>query len=221
MNLVSNSSELTLSDGVCLHQRYLSVNGVRLHLLEAGSGPLVILLHGFPENCYGWLGQIPALVKAGYRVVAPDLRGYNLSEKPKGLNAYRLDQLASDVEALIFALGEDAAHVVGHDWGGVIAWMVAMMFPERVRKLIIINAPHPTRYLQLLWRTTQLLRSWYVFFFWCPYWPERIIRMNRFQRVRQLFMNDPIKPGVYPNAQIDGFINGLSISNALTAGLNY
>ena len=221
MNLVSNSSELTLSDGVCLRQRYLSVNGVRLHLLEAGSGPLVILLHGFPENCYGWLGQIPALVKAGYRVVAPDLRGYNLSEKPKGLNAYRLDLLALDIEALIIALGEDSAHVVGHDWGGVIAWMVAMMFPERVRKLIIINAPHPTRYLQMLWRTTQLLRSWYVFFFLCPYWPERIIRMNRFQRVRQLFMNDPIKPDVYSNAQIDGFIKGLSISNALTSGLNY
>ena len=221
MTFISDTKEEALYEGPSFRHSYLSVNGVRLHLLEAGSGPLVILLHGFPENCYAWSGQIPPLVKAGFRVVAPDLRGYHASDKPKGIHAYRLDQLASDVEALILALGEDSAYVVGHDWGGVIAWMVAMMFPERVRKLIIINAPHPTRYLQMLWRTTQLLRSWYVFFFLCPYLPERIIKMNRCQRVRHLFMNDPIKSDVYSSDQIDLFILGLSLPKALTSGLNY
>src|SRR5687768_2847555 len=103
------------------------VNNVRLHWVEAGEGPPVLLLHGFPEFWWEWRHQIPALAQAGFRAVAPDLRGYNLSERPRGVSAYRIENLVDDVEGLIRHLGVERAHVVGHDWGGLIAWWLAML----------------------------------------------------------------------------------------------
>src|SRR5947209_14470052 len=118
--------------------RQALVNGVRLHLVEAGSGPPVVLLHGFPEFWYAWRHQIPALAAAGFRVVAPDQRGYNLSDKPPDVGSYRLENLAGDVAGLIRATGRERAAVVGHDWGGAVAWAIAMRHPERVERLVIL-----------------------------------------------------------------------------------
>src|SRR5919199_846997 len=119
------------------------VNGVRLHYVEAGEGPLVVLLHGFPEFWYSWRKQIPALAAAGFRVLAPDLRGYNLSDKPPGTHAYRMEMLTADVAGLIAHAGGGRAAVVGHDWGGAVAWMMPLRHPAAVSRLVILNAPHP------------------------------------------------------------------------------
>ena len=123
----------------------LPTNGIVLHAAMAGAadGKLVVLLHGFPEFCYGWRRQIGPLAQAGLRVAAPDQRGYNLSDKPDGVAAYTLDALADDVLGLANALGRDRFAVVGHDWGGVVAWHLAGRNPERVSRAAILNAPHP------------------------------------------------------------------------------
>lgn len=159
-----------------LADRFADVGtGVRLHYVEAGEGPLVVLLHGFPDFWWSWRHQIPVLVEAGFRVVAPDMRGYGQSDAPPSWRDYRMETLAADVAGLIEALGEERAFVVGHDWGAAVAWMVATLHPERVERLAILNVPHPDTMLQTL-RTSprQLLHSWYMFFFQIPWVPERL-----------------------------------------------
>jgi pimeloyl-ACP methyl ester carboxylesterase len=123
-----------------LNHLYLQTNGITLHVVEAGpeKGPLVILLHGFPEFWYGWRYQIEALADAGFRVLAPDQRGYNLSDKPRGISAYNPDELAADIIGLIDAVGREKAYVAGHDWGGAVAWWTAVKYPQRLEKLIIL-----------------------------------------------------------------------------------
>ena len=201
--------------------RYATVNGVRLHYVEYGKGPLIVLLHGFPECWYAWRYQLPALAEAGYRVVAPDLRGYNLSDKPKGVAAYRLECLVADVKALIQALGEDSAVVVGHDWGGVIAWQLAMTDPQVVKKLIILNAPHPQRYLEALKTPGQLFRSWYVLFFQLPWLPELLIRGFGFASLRQRLLNEPVHADAFDEASVKVYQQALAHPGALTGALNY
>ena len=165
--------------GVPLRSRTVAGAGVRLHLVEAGpaDGPLVLLLHGFPEFWYGWRHQIPALAAAGYRVWAPDQRGYNRSGRPAAVSAYALDRLADDARALLDAAGAERARVVGHDWGAVVAWALALQTPERVERLAILNVPHPVAFRRFLRRpSVQWLKSWYVLFFQVPALPERTLR---------------------------------------------
>lgn len=155
-------------DETRLEHKFIETNGVRLHVVLAGpaDGPLLILLHGFPEFWYGWRRQIEPLAQAGFRVVVPDQRGYNLSEKPDGANAYAIDVLARDVTGLIEALGRQQACLAGHDWGAAVAWHTAARYPERVQKLVILNVPHPAVMIDTLRRSPrQLLKSWYIFFF--------------------------------------------------------
>jgi pimeloyl-ACP methyl ester carboxylesterase len=123
--------------------RDLSANGVRLHVAEAGEGPLVLLLHGFPQFWWTWRHQLTALADAGFRAVAPDLRGYGASDKPP--RGYDLPTLSADVAALVRALGERDAVVVGHDWGGLLAWTVAALHPRTVRRLVVVSMAHPRR----------------------------------------------------------------------------
>lgn len=160
--------------GVDLRDGFAEVaDGVTLHYVEAGTGPLVLLLHGFPEFWYGWRAQIRPLVEAGYRVVAPDLRGYNLSSKPTEFEDYTADKPAADIAALIRALGSEKAAVVGHDWGGSIGWTLAMNSPEVVERLVILNAAHPRKLNEGLKNPRQLERSWYFFYFQLMGTPER------------------------------------------------
>ncbi len=165
--------------GVPLRSRTVAGAGVRLHVVEAGpeDGPLVLLLHGFPEFWLGWRAQIPALAAAGFRVWAPDQRGYNRSDAPPDVAAYTLDRLVDDAVALLDAAGADRARVVGHDWGAVVAWGLAVREPERVERLAILNVPHPVAFRRFLRRpSAQWLRSWYIGFFQLPVLPEVALR---------------------------------------------
>lgn len=163
---------------------FIKVNNIQLHYVEEGSGELVILLHGFPEFWYSWRNQIPVLSKK-YRVVAPDMRGYNLSEKPANVSDYNMNMLAKDIAELVKALGEEKAIVVGHDWGAAVAWAVAALHPEVVKKLAILNVPHPSEMKRALmsFNFSQLKKSWYIFFFQLPFLPERIVGTQRFFKV--------------------------------------
>jgi epoxide hydrolase 4 len=209
----------TLSDLVEYH--YAALGDVRLHYVEAGEGPLVVLLHGFPQFWYMWRFQIPALVEAGFRVVAPDMRGYNLSEKPRGVRSYRVELLARDVARLILACGEESAAVVGHDWGAAVAWVTAMVHPGRVKRLGILNVPHPERFARGLLRLAQLLRSWYMFFFQVPRLPEKVLAAGDFASLRYTLRNEPVRPGAFTDEDIELYAEALARPGALTAALNY
>lgn len=208
-------------DESSLLHRYLEGNGVRLHYVEAGSGPLVVLLHGFPEYWYTWRYQIPALVAAGYRVVAPDLRGYAHSSKPEPVGAYAVDHVADDVARLIAECGEQRAVVIGHDWGGATAWRLAMRHPEVIERLVILNMPHPVVFARALRTPQQLLRSWYIFFFQLPWLPEALLASHDYAVMRQLFENDPVRPGAYSPEDVDRMVKAMAMPGAATAAINY
>src|SRR3954469_11330917 len=201
-----------------LHDGYAEVGDVKLHYVEAGDGPLVVLLHGFPEFWYGWRNQIAPLVKAGFRVVAPDLRGYNLSSKPDRFTDYTADKMAADISGLIHELGAESAMVVGHDWGGSIAWSLAMNHPEVVDRLAILNAAHPRRLNEGLRHPRQLLRSWYFFYFQFPRLPERRAR-RRHWRFFKRFLRAPRPP--YTAEELDRYVEAWSQPGAATAMIDY
>lgn len=146
-------------------QRVVVTKNLKLHVSELGEGPPVLLLHGFPECWYGWHAIMPKLAAAGYRAIAPDLRGYNKSDKPESVDDYALDTLASDVPALLDALGLTSVALVGHDWGAAVAWTAAMNHPERVECLIVMNMPHPVRFAEAWQTLRQRVRSFYFYFF--------------------------------------------------------
>lgn len=200
--------------------RETRVNGVRLHLVEYGEGPLVVLLHGFPEFWYSWRHQIGALAEAGYRVIAPDMRGYNLSEKPKGLASYRMEALVGDVLGLIKDAGEESAVVVGHDWGGVVAWQVALRHPRVVEKLAILNAPHPVVFAKKLRTWEQFQKSLYILQFQSPF-AERVIRRDGFALLDKLLQRDPVHTEAFSEEDRRLYCEALGQEGALTAGLNY
>jgi pimeloyl-ACP methyl ester carboxylesterase len=201
-----------------LREGYAELGDVTLHFVEAGAGPLVVLLHGFPEFWYGWREQIAPLVAAGFRVVAPDLRGYNLSSKPTGFADYTADKLADDVRDLISWLGAESAVVVGHDWGGSVAWTLAMNHPEVVERLVILNAAHPRRLNEGLKTLRQLFRSWYFFYFQFPRLPERRAR-SRHWRFLKRFLRDA-RPPYTPN-ELDQYVEAWSQPGAATGMIDY
>lgn len=201
--------------------REASVNGVRLHYVEAGSGPLVVLLHGFPEFWYSWRHQIPALAAAGFRVLAPDLRGYNLSDKPPGVSAYRVEILVEDVAGLIRHAGEEKASIAGHDWGGVLAWYFAMRHAEMVDRLVILNAPHPAAYRRELRSWAQLRKSWYVFLFQVPGLAELLIGAGDYDLVGRMLRRQPVHREAFSPEDVRHYKHALARPGALTAALNY
>lgn len=197
------------------------VNGVRLHYVEAGAGPLVVLLHGFPEFWYSWRHQIPVLAGAGFRVIAPDMRGYNLSDKPEGTDAYRVELLVDDVAGLVRHAGEERATLVGHDWGGLVAWYAAILRPEVVERLGVINAPHPAAYRRELFRSTQALRSWYAGFFQLPVLPETAVSAGDFALVEHVLRSEPVREGAFSDEDIRLYKEALAQPGALTSAINY
>lgn len=201
--------------------RWCEVDGVRLHFVEAGTGPLVVLLHGFPEFWYSWRRQIGPLVAAGSRVVALDQRGYNLSGKPPGVHAYRIERLVDDVAGLILALGESAADVVGHDWGGAIAWMLAIRHPQRVRRLAVLNGPHPRRMAEELRLPRQLRRSWYMFLFQLPWLPEWLLARDGYRGLLTTMSRDVVTAGAFTDADLAAYRAAIAMPGALTSALNY
>lgn len=199
-----------------------SVNGVTLHWAEQGEGPVVVLLHGFPEFWYSWHHQLPALAAAGFRAVAPDLRGYGLSGKPRGIRAYRIETLVADVAELVRGLGAGRAHVVGHDWGGVLAWYLPLFHPEVCASVTVLNAPHPVAFRRALKTSPdQRRRSRYVFFFQLPFLPERAMRKGNFAVLEKMLRRDPVRPGTFTDEDIRLYKEALARPGALTSAINY
>ncbi len=201
-----------------LREGYADLGDVQLHYVEAGKGPLVVLLHGFPEFWYGWRLQILPLAAAGFRVVVPDMRGYNLSSRPGGIEAYGTDKLAADVLGLIHERGAESALLVGHDWGGTAAWVTAMNHPEVVDRLAILNAAHPRKLSQGLHHPGQLRKSWYFFFFALPDLPENVVEANRWHFFRH-FLHDA-SPAYTPE-DMERYIEAWSQPGAATGMINY
>jgi epoxide hydrolase 4 len=201
-----------------LREGYAEVGSQRLHYVEAGEGPLVVLLHGFPEFWYAWRQQITPLAAAGFRVVAPDTRGYNLSSKPEGVAAYDVGLLADDIKELIHERGAESAMVAGHDWGGSIAWTLAMNHPEVVDRLAILNAAHPRKLSQGLHHPDQLRKSWYFFFFALPELPETVVHANHWHFFRH-FLRDAQPP--FTPEQTDRYVEAWSQPGASTGMINY
>jgi epoxide hydrolase 4 len=188
-----------------VHYERIDVGGLTLRVAQAGppDGPLVVLLHGFPESSFGWRQQVPALAAAGFRVWAPDGRGYAGSDAPPGIDAYAMPRLVDDVVDLIDAAGRDRAHVVGHDWGGVVAWKVAEGHPERVERLCVLNAPHPRVHQTLLRRRPrQTLKSLYMLFFQFPLLPEALLGA-RDHRALANAMRRSSRPGTFDEAELE------------------
>ncbi|WP_287747434.1 alpha/beta fold hydrolase [Methylobacterium sp.] len=206
-----------------IETRSIRVRGQVLHLAEAGpeDGPLVLLLHGFPEFWYGWRRQIGPLAAAGLRVVAPDQRGYGRSSKPDGLSAYHLDEVAADVVGLADAFGRPTVQVVGHDWGGLVAWRAAAQYPERIARAAILNAPHPDAFGAYARRTpSQLLRSGYIGVFQLPWLPEAMMRAGTFALLRRALTGSS-RPGTFDEAALARYAEAWAEPGALTGMLNW
>ena len=206
-----------------LEDLWFEREGVRLHAVAAGpkDGPLVILLHGFPEFWYSWHKQIGPLAEAGFRVVAPDQRGYNLSSKPPNIAGYAISNLVADVIAIADQLGQDKFYLAGHDWGAAVAWATALFEPERLHKLAILNVPHPAVFLRTV-RTNprQMLRSWYIAFFQLPRIPEWRFSSNNFaEGVKALVASS--RPGTFTADDLEQYRKAWSNPGTVTAMINW
>jgi epoxide hydrolase 4 len=206
-----------------LEHNTIETNGIRLHVVQAGpkSGVPVVLLHGFPEFWYGWRKQIPALVEAGCRVIVPDQRGYNLSDKPKGVKNYSVDILVEDIIGLIDALGYEKVNLVGHDWGAIVAWALAIKHPERLHKLSIMNVPHPAVMKRFLQRDLeQMRRSWYAMFFQLPWLPELALSVSDW-RAAVGALRESDESLSFTNEDIEKYKEAWSQPDAMTSMLNW
>ena len=201
--------------------RMVQVGDIQLHVAEAGTGPLVLLLHGFPEFWYSWRHQIPVLAEAGYRVAAPDLRGYGQSDKPEGLDGYTVGGLAKDVVGLVSALGEQRATIVGHDWGGSAAWLLGMAHPKLVDRLVICNAPHPAAFAKSLRDPLQLLRFSYMAFFQVPVIPEALLGARDAAGLRWFMRAAATRPDAFPDEELDRYAAAWAEPGALRGALAY
>jgi pimeloyl-ACP methyl ester carboxylesterase len=203
-----------------INHGFADVGDVRLHYAECGTGEdLVILLHGFPEFWYSWRHQLPVLAER-YHVVAPDMRGFNLSDKPAGIKNYRIDLLVADVLGLIKYFGKKKAAIVAHDWGAGVAWALAQRHPEAVSKLVALQVPPPAA-----WRANftlrQLRRSWYMFFFQLPRVPEWWASVNDFARVEKMYRKTSVRPEAFTDSDIALYKEALKQPGVLTSSLNY
>ena len=197
------------------------VNGVRLHYVTQGVGPLLILLHGFPEFWYSWRYQIPALAKH-FTVVAPDMRGYNESDKPSGVAHYHIDRLTGDVQGLIRAFHEERAVIVGHDWGGGVAWSFAANYPHLTERLVVLNCPHPGAFQKALQENRQQLRrSWYIFYFQLPWLPELGLRLFRRRFIAQAFRGMAVRKEAFPDEELHKYAEALATPGSARAAINY
>jgi len=201
------------------HEGFARVNGVSLHYVHQGEGPLVLLLHGFPEFWFSWRYQLPALAEAGYHAVAPDLRGYNLSEKPD--SGYDIETLSEDVAELISSFGQDKAVVVGHDWGGAIAWHTATFRPRRVEKLIVMNCPHPNIFARGVLKPSQLRKSWYMFFFQLPWLPEWLLSRKDYSFVMATLRGSAMHKDAFDRETLRRYRDAIAAPYALSRALEY
>ncbi len=179
-------------------------------------GEPVLLLHGFPDAWFAWEAQMEYLVDAGYRVIVPDQRGYNLSDKPAGINNYTMDTLVHDITGLADALGYKRFQLAGHDFGAMVAWHLAMRYPERLKNLVIINVPHPAVMRSYLaTNVAQIVKSWYVFFFQLPVIPELMVKAKNWQ-----FLISAL-PDYLTDTERNRYRETWSRPNAMTSMINW
>jgi pimeloyl-ACP methyl ester carboxylesterase len=202
---------------------FIQNGNVRLHVKIAGppGRPVVVLLHGFPEFWYGWHRQIEPLAAAGFRVIVPDQRGYNLSSKPSGVAAYALPELVSDVIAIADHLGQDKIFLAGHDWGAAVAWSAALLQPQRISKLAVLNVPHPSVMRKFLSTSLrQFVRSWYMFFFQLPWLPEGLFSAANFRLGTRSLLRSS-REGTFSEENLAQYRAAWSQPGALTAMVNW
>lgn len=202
---------------------YFENSSIRIHAAAAGpkEGPVVVLLHGFPEFWHGWRKQIEPLAAAGFRVIVPDQRGYNLSSKPRGVAAYALRELVSDVLAIADRLGQEKIFLAGHDWGAAVAWSLALLHPERVARLAIVNVPHPSVMRRYVYKhPRQTLQSWYIFFFQIPWLPEALFSAFDFRMGTGALLGSS-RPGTFSDEDLAQYRAAWSQRGAITAMINW
>ena len=203
--------------------RRLDANGLSFTVDEAGEGDAVaLLLHGFPESRFSWRHQLPALAEAGWRAVAPDLRGYGDSDKPKGREAYRLEHLTADVGALFDALGARRRLLIGHDWGAMVAWTAAIRRVRPLDGLVILNVPHPAVFRQVIARSwAQRRRSWYMAAFQLPVLPELAMTAGRGWLTCRAIAGMAVDKAAFPPQVLDVYRDNAVRPGAMTAMINY
>ncbi|HSE84037.1 MAG TPA: alpha/beta hydrolase [Thermodesulfobacteriota bacterium] len=202
---------------------FIEVNNIRMHYVSAGSGPLVLLLHGFPDFWYSWRHQIPPLSEK-FHVAAPDMRGYNETDKPPTVESYSAMNITGDVVGLINKLAPDnkKATLVGHDWGGAIAWLVAMFQPQFVERLIILNVGHPgTRNRDGFRDFDQMQKSWYMFFFLIPEIPEEVLSRNDFELMRKIVFETATRKEAFTDEVKEKYVSMWKEHGTLTGAINY
>src|SRR5437588_2730563 len=202
---------------------YFQNSTVRIHAVAAGprDGPVLWLLPGYTEFWYGWRKQIEPLATAGFRVIAPDQRGYNLSSKPRGVASYALTELVSDVIAIADQLGQRKIFLAGHDWGAAVAWSTALLHPQRVAKLVVLNVPHPSVMRKFLsTRPRQFRRSWYMFFFQLPWLPEALFSAFNFRAGSRSLLRSS-RPGAFSAEDLDQYRAAWSQPGAITGMINW
>jgi pimeloyl-ACP methyl ester carboxylesterase len=197
-------------------------NGLRMRVARAGQGdPLVLMLHGFPECWYSWRHQLRDL-GTRYECVAPEMRGYGETDAPRGVENYRIEKLVDDVAALIERLGRKSAVVVGHDWGGAIAWATALIRPELVDRLCVMNCPHPAKFLtNVRSNPRQMLRSWYMLFFQIPLLPDFLLRMRGAALVGNAIRTSAFNKQAFTDHDLAHFRHAFRHRYSATAAINY
>jgi pimeloyl-ACP methyl ester carboxylesterase len=211
-----------MTDVDSIQHQFVSANGLCFHVASLGEGDkLALCLHGFPECWYSWRYQMPLLARLGYRVWAPDLRGYGESDRPPKVEDYDLEHLMTDVAGLIDASGAKSTMLVAHDWGGVLAWYVAMRQLRPLDRLVVMNLPHPACMERELRHWRQIRRSWYALFFRLPWLPEMLLRAGNYRAIGEAFRGSAIDKSRFPREVIDVYRANAARPGALTAMLNY
>lgn len=202
--------------------RWVEANGLTFEVAEAGQGKrLALCLHGFPELHYSWRHQMPVLAELGYRVWAPNLRGYGGTDRPEGKQAYRLQTLAADVAALIDASGAEEVTLIAHDWGAIIAWYFAIKLVRPLKALVILNVPHPLCGRREMKHWHQLRKSWYIFFFQLPCLGERMLGRGDAAPIARIFRDSAVNKHLFTQDEVAPYRAAANRPGALTAMLNY
>ncbi|MDY6964697.1 MAG: alpha/beta hydrolase [Halobacteriota archaeon] len=204
-----------------LKHKFIETNGIKMHYVTRGSGKLVVFLHGFPEFWYSWRHQISAIASDKFMVVAPDLRGYGKTDKPEGVENYKITTLAQDILGFIKGLGKEKAVIVGHDWGGAIAWHFAQTLPEHTEKLIILNCPPPSALKQEISKNPdQQRRSTYIKFFQQKDIPEKTLSINNYAGLKAALTSLAVKKDIFTGEDLEKYVEALELP-ALSCAINY
>lgn len=202
--------------------RRIDANGLTFEVAEAGSGDhLALCLHGFPELNYSWRHQMALLAGLGFRVWAPNQRGYGGSSRPRGVENYSIDRIVADAAALFDASGATKLTLIGHDWGGAVAWYFAINRVRPIERLVVMNLPHPLCLAAALQHWPQRRRSWYMAVFQLPWLPEWWLARNHANAIRRIFLDMAIDKSRFPDEVLEVYSTAATHPGALTAMLNW